>query len=45
MRLATAIRPYDWGSVTALPQLFGTPPTGRPQAELWMGAHPGDPST
>ncbi|MFI7128173.1 mannose-6-phosphate isomerase, class I [Nonomuraea sp. NPDC050153] len=45
MRLATAIRPYDWGSVTALPQLFGTEPTGRPQAELWMGAHPGDPST
>jgi mannose-6-phosphate isomerase len=45
MRLATVIRPYDWGSVTALPQLFGTEPTGRPQAELWMGAHPGDPST
>ncbi|MFG1703041.1 mannose-6-phosphate isomerase, class I [Nonomuraea sp. M3C6] len=45
MRLATAIRPYDWGSVTALPELFGTEPTGRPQAELWMGAHPGDPST
>ncbi|MFC4011260.1 mannose-6-phosphate isomerase, class I [Nonomuraea purpurea] len=45
MRLATTIRPYDWGSVTALPELFGTEPTGRPQAELWMGAHPGDPST
>ncbi|SDK29607.1 mannose-6-phosphate isomerase, class I [Nonomuraea jiangxiensis] len=45
MRLATAVRPYDWGSVTALPELFGTEPTGRPQAELWMGAHPGDPST
>ncbi|MEO3872084.1 mannose-6-phosphate isomerase, class I [Nonomuraea sp. B12E4] len=45
MRLATAVRPYDWGSVTALPELFGTEPTGRPQAELWMGAHPGDPSS
>ncbi|WP_342774873.1 mannose-6-phosphate isomerase, class I [Nonomuraea longispora] len=45
MRLATTIRPYDWGSVTALPELFGTEPTGRPQAELWMGAHPGAPST
>ncbi|GAA3651447.1 mannose-6-phosphate isomerase, class I [Nonomuraea antimicrobica] len=45
MRLATTIRPYDWGSVTALPRLFGTEPTGQPQAELWMGAHPGDPST
>ncbi|MEV0232856.1 mannose-6-phosphate isomerase, class I [Nonomuraea sp. NPDC050786] len=45
LRLTTAIRPYDWGSVTALPHLFGTEPTGKPQAELWMGAHPGDPST
>ncbi|TDE57031.1 mannose-6-phosphate isomerase, class I [Nonomuraea mesophila] len=45
MRLVTTIRPYDWGSVTALPELFGTEPTGRPQAELWMGAHPGAPST
>ncbi|MGW0810800.1 mannose-6-phosphate isomerase, class I [Nonomuraea sp. NPDC002799] len=45
MRLATTIRPYDWGSATALPELFGTEPTGRPQAELWMGAHPGAPST
>ncbi|GAA1687146.1 mannose-6-phosphate isomerase, class I [Nonomuraea maheshkhaliensis] len=45
MRLATTIRPYDWGSVTALPRLFGTEPTGKPQAELWMGAHPGAPST
>ncbi|QFY10468.1 mannose-6-phosphate isomerase, class I [Nonomuraea phyllanthi] len=45
LRLTTAVRPYDWGSVTALPELFGTEPTGRPQAELWMGAHPGDPST
>ncbi|MEV4551947.1 mannose-6-phosphate isomerase, class I [Nonomuraea wenchangensis] len=45
MRLATTIRPYDWGSVTALPELFGTEPTGQPQAELWMGAHPGAPST
>ncbi|MGN9844466.1 mannose-6-phosphate isomerase, class I [Nonomuraea sp. H19] len=45
MRLATTIRPYDWGSVTALPELFGTEPTGQPQAELWMGAHPAAPST
>ncbi|WP_245642473.1 mannose-6-phosphate isomerase, class I [Nonomuraea candida] len=44
-RLATTIRPYDWGSATALPELFGTEPTGEPQAELWMGAHPGAPST
>jgi mannose-6-phosphate isomerase len=42
--LLTTIQPYDWGSVTALPRLMGTPPTGTPQAELWMGAHPAAPS-
>jgi len=44
-RLTNAIRPYPWGSRTALPELMGTAPTGEPQAELWMGAHPGAPST
>ncbi|MBV6698796.1 mannose-6-phosphate isomerase, class I [Kitasatospora aureofaciens] len=43
-RLINTIRPYAWGSVTALPELLGQEPTGEPQAELWMGAHPGDPS-
>ncbi len=42
--LTTAIRPYDWGSRTALPGLLGVEPTGRPQAELWAGAHPAAPS-
>ncbi|MET9429328.1 mannose-6-phosphate isomerase, class I [Streptomyces sp. NPDC003036] len=42
--LATTIQPYAWGSTTALPRLMGTPPTGEPQAELWMGAHPAAPS-
>ncbi|QMU67861.1 mannose-6-phosphate isomerase, class I [Streptacidiphilus sp. P02-A3a] len=44
-RLTNVIRPYSWGSRTALPELLGTEPTGEPQAELWMGAHPGAPST
>ena len=44
-RLNNTIRPYAWGSRTALPALLGTPATGEPQAELWMGAHPGAPST
>ncbi|MFC1416923.1 mannose-6-phosphate isomerase, class I [Streptacidiphilus cavernicola] len=44
-RLTNTVRPYAWGSRTALPTLLGTPPTGEPQAELWMGAHPGAPST
>ncbi|MFG2821900.1 mannose-6-phosphate isomerase, class I [Kitasatospora sp. NPDC048365] len=43
-RLRNAVRPYAWGSATAIPALLGQVPTGEPQAELWMGAHPGDPS-
>lgn len=35
------IQGYDWGSHDALTTLFGIPnPAGKPQAELWMGAHP-----
>ncbi|MFB7260262.1 mannose-6-phosphate isomerase, class I [Streptomyces nojiriensis] len=43
-RLTNTIRPYAWGSTTALPMLLGVEPTGEPQAEMWMGAHPGAPS-
>ncbi|MFE4397133.1 MULTISPECIES: mannose-6-phosphate isomerase, class I [Streptomycetaceae] len=43
-RLVNTVRPYAWGSLTALPELLGQRPTGEPQAELWMGAHPGAPS-
>jgi mannose-6-phosphate isomerase len=44
-RLETTIRPYAWGSRTALAQLQGRPaPTDGPEAELWAGAHPGAPS-
>lgn len=43
-RLRNTIRPYAWGSTTAIPALLGRQPTGEPQAELWMGAHPGSPS-
>ena len=42
--LANEIRPYAWGSTTAIARLTGRPPTGGPQAELWMGAHPAAPS-
>ncbi|WP_375476874.1 mannose-6-phosphate isomerase, class I [uncultured Jatrophihabitans sp.] len=37
-------RRYDWGSTSAIQQLLGVPPDGRPIAELWFGAHPDDPS-
>ncbi|MGW5098254.1 mannose-6-phosphate isomerase, class I [Streptomyces nodosus] len=43
-RLDNAVRPYAWGSTTAIPALLGVEPTGEPQAEMWMGAHPGAPS-
>jgi mannose-6-phosphate isomerase len=42
--LDNPIRPYDWGSHTAIAELLGRPAPGGPQAELWMGAHPDDPS-
>lgn len=38
-------RNYAWGSRDALPELLGTAPTGEPQAELWLGAHPGSPAS
>ena len=44
--LTGVIRPYAWGSRTILAALQGRPvPAEGPEAELWLGAHPGDPST
>ena len=37
-------RDYAWGSTTAIPELLGTEHTGEPQAELWLGTHPGSPA-
>lgn len=37
-------REYSWGSQTLIPELEGRVPTGRPEAEVWFGAHPGSPS-
>ncbi|MEV4319261.1 mannose-6-phosphate isomerase, class I [Actinocrispum sp. NPDC049592] len=43
--LRNAVRPYAWGSRTTIAELLGRPvPAPHPEAELWMGAHPGDPS-
>ena len=42
--LLNTIRDYAWGSETALPELLGVEPDGKPQAEMWMGAHESDPS-
>jgi mannose-6-phosphate isomerase len=44
--LTGAVRPYAWGSRTVLAALQGRQvPSDGPEAELWLGAHPGDPST
>lgn len=42
--LECPVRHYDWGSRTALGRLLGRPASGRPEAEMWMGAHPVAPS-
>jgi mannose-6-phosphate isomerase len=43
-RLENPVRRYAWGSADDIPAFLGVPPDGTPQAELWMGAHPGGPS-
>lgn len=43
-RLENTVQPYDWGSTSAIQDLLGAEPDGRPAAELWMGAHPLAPS-
>ena len=43
--LNSATRNYSWGSRTMIPVLKGEPASDTPVAELWFGAHPGDPST
>jgi mannose-6-phosphate isomerase len=43
--LDNPVRPYAWGSRTVIAELLGQPtPSPHPQAEMWLGAHPGDPS-
>ncbi len=44
-RLTNVVKPYAWGSRTAIAELRGLPsPAPTPEAELWMGAHPSSPS-
>ena len=43
-RMDNPVRRYDWGSRHVLATLQGRPAPGHPEAELWMGAHPGAPS-
>jgi mannose-6-phosphate isomerase len=44
-QLTNTVRHYPWGSRTVIPELLGELcPAEQPCAELWMGAHPDDPS-
>lgn len=42
--ITNPVRDYAWGSMTSIPEIIGTEPTGSPQAEMWIGSHPGAPS-
>ena len=42
--LSNEPRDYSWGSATLIPALEGREPAGAPEAEVWFGDHPGDPS-
>lgn len=37
-------RDYGWGSRTLIAEVLGRPAGSGPEAELWLGAHPGSPS-
>ncbi|MFK4836173.1 mannose-6-phosphate isomerase, class I [Microbacterium sp. ZW T2_14] len=42
--LANDPRDYAWGSTSLLADLEGRAPADHPEAEVWFGDHPGDPS-
>jgi mannose-6-phosphate isomerase len=42
--LANEPRDYSWGSASLLADLEGRTASGRPEAEVWFGDHPGDPA-
>lgn len=44
LRITNVPRPYAWGSRSAIAELRGVSPSGEPEAELWLGTHPGSPT-
>lgn len=44
LTLTNEPRDYAWGSDSLLADLEGRTPTGSPEAEVWFGDHPSDPS-
>ena len=43
-QLQSNVRHYDWGHESIIPELLGIEADGKPWAELWLGAHPDEPS-
>lgn len=43
-RISNTPRDYAWGSTSLIAGLQGRASTERPEAELWLGDHPGSPS-
>ncbi|KUG53261.1 hypothetical protein AVL62_00115 [Serinicoccus chungangensis] len=44
VRIDGVVRDYAWGRPGGISAVRGQEPTGRPEAELWLGAHPAAPS-
>lgn len=44
-RLTGRLQHSDWGDLEAIAEFEGREPSGRPEAELWLGAHPSGPAT
>ena len=44
IELTNTPRDYAWGSYDGIAAFTGRPASGRPEAELWFGTHPGSPS-
>lgn len=44
IRVDNSPRDYAWGSTTDIATLRGLIPSGQPEAELWLGTHPGSPT-
>lgn len=42
--ISNAPRNYPWGSTSEIARVRGTQPSGLPEAELWLGDHPGNPA-
>jgi len=43
-KIEGALQHYAWGHPTAIAEIRGVSPSGEPEAEYWLGAHPRNPS-